>query len=178
MNEALNFIGRLYSYIDKRIDEIDDALMNHTPTGQGQDYWKGSLDALVSLRRIIYGDDEKEIKDLPPNIPSRFIPPRKPNLTGETYGVGEPQSPFVSLSENEQKIISEALDKIESLSACVYEKVPHPRYTIIEGESLAQMSEEVDNLMADGWKPQGGISVNMFDDDECYWYAQAMVKYG
>ncbi len=55
------------------------------------------------------------------------------------------------------------------------------RYTILKHKSLVDMVAHVEEVMAEGWKPKGGIAVGIeFDDSrpiqfQSHFYAQAMI---
>jgi len=48
-------------------------------------------------------------------------------------------------------------------------------YHIVEAQSAAQLQEKVQELIDQGWQPQGGISVATYAAGT-WWYYQAMVK--
>lgn len=47
-------------------------------------------------------------------------------------------------------------------------------YTVIEKDSLRALAEAVEYLMKDGWRPQGGVFVALYDRES--WYYQAMMR--
>lgn len=47
-------------------------------------------------------------------------------------------------------------------------------YIIIERDDVDDLSEKINSLMEDGWKPQGGVSAYSFDLH--YYYCQAMIR--
>ena len=51
-------------------------------------------------------------------------------------------------------------------------------YLILEGNDADQLSNEVRIRIADGWKPQGGVSVSLSESDHFSYqlFAQAMTK--
>ncbi len=57
------------------------------------------------------------------------------------------------------------------------------RYTILELTSVTELATEVEKLIADGWKPQGGVSAMCYiqhhydaTPDSYTYYSQAMIK--
>ena len=51
-------------------------------------------------------------------------------------------------------------------------------YIVINAADLKELIVKVNDLIAQGWKPQGGISVSWFDcaGDLTAWHYQAMVR--
>lgn len=51
-------------------------------------------------------------------------------------------------------------------------------YLILEGDDANQLSNAVRIHIADGWKPQGGVSVSLSGSDQFMYqiFAQAMIK--
>lgn len=48
-------------------------------------------------------------------------------------------------------------------------------YRIVEGAQVMQkFIDEVNKLMKEGWRPQGGIAV--IDNENAWYYYQAMIK--
>ena len=52
--------------------------------------------------------------------------------------------------------------------------IVYPEYTILSNSSYAALSGEVMIKLDEGWKPQGGVAVGLWNDDIIY--AQAMVR--
>lgn len=57
------------------------------------------------------------------------------------------------------------------------------RYTIVERNSLAELTEQVNEMISQGWLPTGGVApsvIQMQDRHEGWdnqlWYAQAMTN--
>jgi len=51
-------------------------------------------------------------------------------------------------------------------------------YTVIATNDLQQLVNEVNAMIAQGWKPQGGVSTNWSDSYEQAEYVQAMIMEG
>lgn len=50
----------------------------------------------------------------------------------------------------------------------------YPEYTILSNSSYAALSGEVMIKLDEGWKPQGGVAVGLYNDEKLY--AQAMIR--
>lgn len=48
-------------------------------------------------------------------------------------------------------------------------------YYILDNTSTVKLSEEVNSMIEQGWKPQGGVAILRI---ESIWYYQAMIKEG
>ena len=48
-------------------------------------------------------------------------------------------------------------------------------YCIVETESAKKLQQQVQELIAQGWKPQGGLSVVSYGPTS-WWYYQALVR--
>ncbi len=48
-------------------------------------------------------------------------------------------------------------------------------YLVVEAKSAADLQERVRGLIAEGWEPQGGLSVATYSAGN-WWYYQAMVR--
>ena len=49
------------------------------------------------------------------------------------------------------------------------------RYTILEAGSIAELARQVQQLIDEGWEPQGGVSAAS-NQALVWWYYQAMVR--
>ncbi len=52
------------------------------------------------------------------------------------------------------------------------------KYQVIDADDIEALVELVNEAIADGWKPQGGVaSTKAVDQGRCdYYYAQALIK--
>ena len=52
-------------------------------------------------------------------------------------------------------------------------------YEILEDTNIYDLALKVDEYLADGWIPQGGVSVVVLDDEDGedrYWCTQAVIR--
>jgi hypothetical protein len=49
-------------------------------------------------------------------------------------------------------------------------------YVILESDDTLRLTVEVNQRMAKGWKPLGGVSCYYKSTNQSVWYAQAMVR--
>ena len=51
-------------------------------------------------------------------------------------------------------------------------------YKVVEAESIDELNEEVNAMIADGWEPLSGVSVSLSEGEHYQFYAaaQAMVR--
>ena len=52
------------------------------------------------------------------------------------------------------------------------------QYIVIEEISVEDLAKGVNKMIADGWRPQGGVSISLSESPEYQYYAaaQAMIK--
>lgn len=50
------------------------------------------------------------------------------------------------------------------------------KYTIIDSDDFDVLTERVNEMIKDGWKPQGGVATNYSDQYDSAEYLQAMIK--
>ena len=50
-------------------------------------------------------------------------------------------------------------------------------YHVVEAERISELVEDVARKITEGWKPQGGMVVEMQDVKGDYFYFQAMVRH-